>query len=93
MRLVLDGVFNHCGVGFAPFRDLLEQGEGSPYRDWFTPYSFPLKPELPNYATCGGVGWLPRLNTRNPQVEAFVHEVVLHWLERGIDGWRVDVAY
>jgi glycosidase len=93
MRLVLDGVFNHCGMGFAPFRDVLEQGEGSPYRDWFTPYGFPLRPELPNYATCGGVGWLPRLNTKNPKVEAFVHEVVLYWLGRGIDGWRMDVAY
>lgn len=93
MRLVLDGVFNHCGVGFAPFKDVLEKGERSPYRDWFMPYSFPLRPELPNYATCGGVGWLPRLNTRNPEVEAFVHEVVLHWLGRGIDGWRMDVPY
>ena len=93
MRLVLDGVFNHCGVGFAPFKDVLEKGERSPYRDWFMPYSFPLRPKLPNYATCGGVGWLPRLNAKNPEVEAFVHEVVLHWLGRGIDGWRMDVAY
>lgn len=93
MRLVLDGVFNHCGVGFAPFKDVLEKGERSPYRDWFMPYGYPLRPELPNYATCGGVGWLPRLNARNPEVEAFVHEVVLHWLGRGIDGWRMDVPY
>lgn len=93
MRLVLDGVFNHCGAGFAPFRDLLEKGVGSRYRDWFSAYDFPLRPELPNYATCGGVGWLPRLNTKNPEVEAFVQEVVLYWLGRGIDGWRMDVAY
>lgn len=93
MRLVLDGVFNHCGTGFAPFRDLLEKGVGSRYSDWFSAYDFPLRPELPNYATCGGVGWLPRLNTKNPEVEAFVQEVVLYWLGRGIDGWRMDVAY
>lgn len=93
IRIVLDGVFNHCGTGFAPFQDVLQHGEASKYKDWFMPYGFPLQPEPPNYATCGGVGWLPRLNTRNPEVEAFVQRVVLYWLGRGIDGWRLDVPY
>ena len=94
IRVVLDGVFNHCGDGFGPFRDLVENGEASRYRDWFTPYSLPLTTEpFPNYATCGGAHYLPRLNTRNPEVEAFVHEVALFWLGRGIDGWRCDVPY
>ncbi len=35
MRLVLDGVFNHCGRGFLPFHHIVEAGVGSPYRDWF----------------------------------------------------------
>jgi glycosidase len=93
IRVVLDGVFNHCGTGFAPFQDLLLNGERSKYKDWFMPYGFPLQQEPPNYATCGGVGWLPRLNTRNSQVESFVRRVVLHWLGRGVDGWRMDVPY
>lgn len=94
MRLILDGVFNHCGDGFGPFQDLLENGEASPYKDWFTPYEFPLQQHPhPNYGTCGNCAYLPRLNCKNPQVEAFVHEVALYWLERGIDGWRLDVPY
>jgi len=94
IRVVLDGVFNHCGDGFGPFQDVKEKGAASRYGDWFTPYSFPLTSEPhPNYATCGGAHYLPRLNTHNLEVEAFVHEVALYWLERGIDGWRLDVPY
>ncbi|GMA17532.1 DUF3459 domain-containing protein [Deinococcus metallilatus] len=94
MRLILDGVFNHCGDGFAPFQDLLRNGEASPYKDWFTPYDFPLvQHPHPNYGTCGNCAYLPRLNCKNPEVEAFVHRVALYWLERGIDGWRLDVPY
>ena len=26
MRIVLDGVFNHCGLGFAPFVDARDKG-------------------------------------------------------------------
>ncbi len=35
MRVVLDGVFNHTGRGFWAFHHVLENGAGSPYRDWF----------------------------------------------------------
>src|SRR5690606_30899180 len=94
IRVVLDGVFNHCGLGFAPFQDLLENGERSRYRRWFDVYDFPVRVgEQPNYATCGGAYYLPRLNASEPEVERFVHEVALHWLARGIDGWRLDVPY
>ena len=35
IRVVIDGVFNHCGRGFYPFQHVLETGAASPYRDWF----------------------------------------------------------
>ena len=35
IRVVLDGVFNHVGRGFAQFRDVVKNRENSPYRDWF----------------------------------------------------------
>lgn len=35
MRVVLDGVFNHTGRGFWAFHHVLENGAGSPYRDWY----------------------------------------------------------
>ncbi len=35
IRIVLDGVFNHCGRGFWPFHHVAEAGAASPYRGWF----------------------------------------------------------
>jgi cyclomaltodextrinase len=35
MRVVLDGVFNHASRGFWQFHHVLENGDGSPYIDWF----------------------------------------------------------
>lgn len=35
MRVVLDGVFNHASRGFWQFHHVLENGGGSPYKDWF----------------------------------------------------------
>ena len=36
LRLILDGVFNHCGYYWPPFQDLVRNGENSKYRDWFS---------------------------------------------------------
>ena len=35
---------------------------------------------------------LPKLNTDNPHVEAYLLDVAEHWTRFGIDGWRLDVA-
>ena len=35
IRVVLDGVFNHASRGFWQFHHVLENGNGSPYKDWF----------------------------------------------------------
>ena len=35
MHVILDGVFNHASRGFWPFNHVLENGAGSPYREWF----------------------------------------------------------
>lgn len=35
MRVVMDGVFNHCGLGFFAFRDLREKQQASRFKDWF----------------------------------------------------------
>ena len=41
VRVVLDGVFNHCGRGFFAFNDILENQNNSPYIDWFHVKKFP----------------------------------------------------
>ena len=35
----------------------------------------------------------PELNWRNPALEAAMHDTLRFWLDRGIDGFRVDVAH
>ncbi len=35
IRVLLDGVFNHSGDRWFAFKDVLEKGEASRYRDWF----------------------------------------------------------
>ena len=35
----------------------------------------------------------PDLNWDNPEVEAAMHDVLRFWLNRGVDGFRIDVIY
>ncbi len=94
MRVVLDAVFNHCGDGFWAFEDLMSRGQASPYKEWFFPRSFPICQDPPNYQTCGGAGFLPKLNVDHPDVRHYLLEVATFWIEQaGIDGWRLDVPW
>ena len=96
MRLILDGVFNHCGRGFWAFHHLLENGVASPYADWFIAEQWPLKAYPAAGEACGYHSWwcdpaLPKFNHANSQVREHLLAVGRHWIERGIDGWRLDV--
>ena len=89
MHLVMDGVFNHSGTGFAPFRDALEKGENSPYRDWF--FFDEKKPH--GYHCFGEFKYMPKLNLRNPECAEYFLSVGRYWMEKcGVDGWRLDVS-
>ncbi len=93
IRVILDGVFNHCGSHFPPFVDLLENGEASRFRDWFYPKKYPIEIDAKCYECVGDYPYMPRLNGANPAVRDYVEKVLLYWLERAhIDGWRFDVA-
>lgn len=35
----------------------------------------------------------PELNWRNPELEAAMHDTLRFWLDRGVDGFRMDVAH
>jgi alpha-glucosidase len=35
----------------------------------------------------------PDLNVRNPAVEQALHDVLVFWLERGVDGFRIDAIH
>lgn len=94
IRIILDGVFNHCGAGFFAFQDVLKKGEASRYKDWFYKMEFPVQFKKPlNYEAFAYVKEMPKLNTGNPEVMDYFKKVGTWWIEEtGIDGWRLDVA-
>lgn len=95
MRLVLDGVFNHAGTGYAPFRSVVEQGEASPFRHYFHVLKLPLEVRegQQTYGTFAGVWQMPKLATHEPAVQQEVAAIGAHWIqEYGVGGWRLDVA-
>jgi glycosidase len=95
MRVILDGVFNHCSRGFFAFNDVLENQEHSPYRDWFHIRRIPVDAYSPTIAEDYSAWWgfksLPKFNTDNPAVRRYLLDVARYWIEQGADGWRLDV--
>lgn len=78
LSILLDGVFNHVGVE----HELVHSG--SPL----------IKRDAAGAALAWeGNGDLALLDHARPEVADLVAEVMLHWLRRGIAGWRLDVAY
>jgi neopullulanase len=107
MRVVIDGVFNHTGRGFWPFHHILENGTQSPYRTWFhlddavlrgerSLNAYPDRGEAEGGNGLGYLAWwdlpaLPKLNTDDPAVRAYLFGVAEYWIGFGVDGWRLDV--
>ena len=97
IRVILDGVFNHCGAQFFAFRDVLEKQGQSRYAGWFYRLQFPVRypdaGEKPSYECFCYERLMPKLDTANPEVRDYLCGVGEHWLrEYGTDGWRLDVA-
>ncbi|WP_455716296.1 glycoside hydrolase family 13 protein [Anaerosporobacter sp.] len=98
MRIIIDGVFNHCSWYFFAFDDVVKNGEKSRYKDWFYELDFPVirpedEKELPNYSCFAYERKMPKLNTSNVEVQEYFAKVCTYWLkEFKVDGWRLDVA-
>lgn len=92
-HVILDGVFHHTGVNFFAFRSLREEGEKSPYKDWFFPKQFPIevKRGQQTYADWRGTYSMPNLNLNNPDTRWYLMDVATYWVgEEKADGWRLD---
>ncbi len=97
IKVILDGVFNHTGSDSRYFNrqgryDTLGayQSKESPYYDWFDFEEYP-----DTYRCWWGIEILPAVTTKHPAYRNFIcgeDGVIRHYLRRGADGWRLDVA-
>lgn len=98
MRVLLDGVFHHVGRDHAAFQAVLDQGPSAPTASWFR-LRWPGGADAwtpgtePDYDDFEGHHHLVALDHTCPAVVDHVSEVMIHWLDRGAAGWRLDAAY
>ncbi len=97
MKIILDGVFNHTGddsryfnrYGLYPTTGAVES-EDSPFHDWYHFRKFPDE-----YESWWGIPILPKLNHGTEACRRYFtgeNGVCAHYVRKGIDGWRLDVA-
>lgn len=105
LRIMLDGVFNHCAWDHPFWQDVLQNGESSPYYEWFyiedvrsltgaekekfSPEI--IKREHP-FACFAFAANMPKWNTENELIMDYLIGQAEHWTrDYGIDAWRLDV--
>jgi alpha-glucosidase len=107
MKIVLDGVFNHCGSfnkwmdreGIYKLSGEYEPGAyesaDSPYRSFFRFHDENAWPNNGSYDGWWGFDTLPKLDYENSEkLQEYVLNIAKKWLAPpyNIDGWRLDVA-
>ena len=107
MKIILDGVFNHCG-SFNKWLDkerIYEQSEDyekgayvsadSPYRSFFRFNNEHEWPYNEFYEGWWGHNTLPKLNyEQSPELKEYILNIGRKWVGEpyNVDGWRLDVA-
>ncbi|MBO4626740.1 MAG: glycoside hydrolase family 13 protein [Lachnospiraceae bacterium] len=106
MRVIIDGVFNHCGSfnkwldregiyrGAKGFEDGAYGAPDSPYRSFFA-FSTDEETGEETYDGWWGHETLPKLNYEtSPKLRNYIMRIARKWLSApfSVDGWRLDVA-
>ena len=107
MKVIIDGVFNHCG-SFNKWLDrerIYERQGGyelgayvskdSPYRSFFRFHNEDAWPYNSNYDGWWGHGTLPKLNyEESAKLYEYIMKIAKKWVSPpyNVDGWRLDVA-
>ena len=107
IKVILDGVFNHCG-SFNKWMDREKfyanshnypkgafTSNSSPYFSFFHFYNRDAWPDNPHYDGWWGHDTLPKLNYEgSPKLYHYVMEIAKKWMSPpyNVDGWRLDVA-
>lgn len=107
MKVIIDGVFNHCG-SFNKWldREMIYANQGgyepgayidkdSPFRTFFKFYNEDAWPYNGNYDGWWGHDTLPKLNyEESPKLYEYIMKIARKWVSPPfcVDGWRLDVA-
>jgi len=94
IRVVLDGVFNHCGRDFFAFQALRQNNRE--FADWFKGVDFTRQSPMGDpftYDTWSGYYELPKFNLQNTAVKNYLFAAARFWIDNfDIDGMRLDAA-
>ena len=93
IRVLLDGVFNHVGRSHPGGREAVEAGPGSAAAARFATGPGARTVDGLQVQVFEGHESLVVLDHDNREVATAVSAVMAHWLQRGVDGWRLDAAY
>lgn len=106
MYIIFDGVFNHMGIESFAFKDVEENQQASPYKDWFMVDSWRDEKAGTQFVYRGwfGASTLPELKEDDKGIvsgpKEYIFAATKRWMnpqgsgvEKGIDGWRLDVAF
>ncbi len=104
IRVIVDFVVNHTGSGHPWFADSASS-PSSAHRDWYVwrrddpGWTQPWGGTNPTWHPLNGfyfygVFWsgMPDLNFRTPAVRREIERLASLWLDRGVDGFRLDAA-
>ncbi len=98
IKIMLDGVFNHSGLGFFAWQDVLKNKKSSPYYDWFFINDDDFIREDfttidKRYYSFSFWSGMPKLNTNNQKTADYLIGLCKHWVrDWDIDGIRFDVG-
>ena len=88
MKIILDMVINHTGIGHPFMQDAIRNGHYSHYWDWYD------RDANGNYTYYYDWASLPNINHNNPECAQYWIDMCKYWVsEFDIDGYRCDVAW
>jgi len=101
--VILDFVVNHSAATNPIFLDA-SSSKSSPYRDWYV--FADQDPKWPGFQwgpwrkVKGGDGYfygvfddmMPDFNLKNPRVVAYLQDTMRFWMNKGVDGFRLDAV-
>jgi len=102
MGVIMDYVLNHSAKEHPFFEEALKNPQ-SPYRQWYEwrqekPVGWDIWGRDPWISTANGSylatfgAHMPDFNMRNPEVVKYHEDSLKFWLDRGIDGFRLDAV-